>query len=65
MARNNDDLINAQGEAVWCGDGCNLLGEMAGDSRLISDWKAIREPVGRGRVGDIGSRLSTGGGEGA
>ena len=48
MARNNDDVINTQGEAAWCGDGCNLVGEMAEYSRLISDWKARRKPGGRG-----------------
>ena len=47
MARNNDDLINTQGEAVWYGYGCNLMEEMAEDAMLISDWKVSRKHVGR------------------
>ena len=60
MARNNDDLINTQGDAVWSGDGCNLMEKTADNSRLISGWKASRKPGGRGRVGDLRRSLSPG-----
>ena len=59
-ARNNADVINKLGESVWCGDGCNLMYDMARETRAISEWKAGRGPGGRGFVRGIGSRLYSG-----
>ena len=50
MARNNGGLIHKHGEAARCGDGCNRMGGMADDSRLIYDWGRSGNPVVAGFV---------------
>ena len=47
-AENNDDVLKKFGAEVWCGDGCNMMGDLAKGDRVISERKAGRKPVGRG-----------------
>ena len=44
--KNDADVIGKLGDESLNGDGSCLMGDMANDARVISEWKADRKPTG-------------------